>query len=201
MKLYTNPVSPNCRKVHGVAAHAGVDLDHEIVDLRAGAQKQQDFLDMNPMGKVPVLVDGETTLWESNAIACYVAEKGSGGLWPSGAGRWDAMRWLHWEGAHWIRPLGAILGQVFFNADNPDQAIIEKGRDDFRVLAGVLDVRLATQPYLAGEQASVAEYAVGVWLGYADACGLPLAEFAHLSAWDARLRDLSGWPQTAPPAM
>lgn len=200
MKLYTHPLSPNCRKVHGVAAHVGADLDHETVDLRSGAQKKPDFLEMNPMGRVPVLVDGDTVLWESNAIACYVAGKAGGGLWPEGARRYDVLRWLAWEGAHWTRPIGAILGQVIFNAANPDEAVIEKGRDDFRVLAGVLDGHLATRAFLSGAGPTVADYAVGVWLGYAKVAGLPLAEFAWLSAWNDRLGVLPGWPATRPPA-
>lgn len=199
MKLYTNPVSPHCRKVHGVAAHVGAALDRETVDLRAGAQRSLDFLDLNPMGKVPVLVDGGTTLWESAAIAVYVADRAGSDLWPDGERRYDVLRWLAWEGAHWTRPIGAILGQVVFNADNPDGAIVDKGRDDFRVLAGVLDGHLATRDFLAGQAPTVADYAVGVWLGYADLCRLPLAEFARLSAWGARLADLPGWPETAPP--
>ena len=201
MKLYTNPFSPNCRKAHGVAAHAGVALDREIVDLRAGEQKKPDFLAMNPNGKVPVLVDRDVVLWESSAIACRIAARGRGDLWPEGDGRLDVLRWLFWEGAHWIRPIGAILGQVIFNAANPDEAIIEKGRDDFRVLAGVLDGHLATRAFLCGDAPTVAEYAVGVWLGYRDVCGLPLAEFAHLSAWSERLDGLAGWGEMAPPPM
>lgn len=199
MKLYTNPVSPHCRKVHGVAAHVGTALDRETVDLRPGARRSLDFLDLNPMGKAPVLVDGGVTLWESAAIAVYIADKAGSDLWPDGERRYDVLRWLAWEGAHWTRPIGAILGQVVFNADNPDGAIVDKGRDDFRVLAGVLDGRLATRDFLTGRAPTVADYAVGVWLGYADLCGLPLAEFAWLSAWNARLRGLPGWPETAPP--
>ncbi len=61
MKLYTQPISPNGRKLLGVAAHAGVDLETEIIDLRAGEQKKPEFLAINPNGKVPVLVDGVTT--------------------------------------------------------------------------------------------------------------------------------------------
>ena len=199
MKLYTNPVSPHCRKVHGVAAHVGTALDRETVDLRAGARRSLDFLDLNPMGKAPVLVDGGVILWESAAIAVYIADKAGSDLWPDGERRYDVLRWLAWEGAHWTRPIGAILGQVVFNADNPDGVIVDKGRDDFRVLAGVLDGRLATRDFLTGRAPTVADYAVGVWLGYADLCGLPLAEFAWLSAWSARLGDLPGWPETAPP--
>ena len=67
MQLYSNPLSPNCRKVHGVIAHTGLSVDEQTVDLRQGEQKKTEFLKLNPNGKVPVLLDGDTVLWESNA--------------------------------------------------------------------------------------------------------------------------------------
>ncbi len=198
MKLYTFPASLPCRKVHGVAAHAGVELTRIPVDLRAREQHRLDFLDINPMGRVPVLVDGDTVLWESNAIACYIAGKAGSSLWPEGAQRYDILRWLQWEAAHWIRPFGGMLGQIFFAAE-PDEEIIERERNNFRILAGVLDGHLATRDVLSGTEPTVAEYAVGVWLGYSSACALPLAEFAHLSRWNERLTALPGWPEVLPP--
>jgi len=75
MKLYSNPYSPNCRKVHGVIAQIGSEVEMQTVNLQEGEQRRPELLELNPNGKVPVLVDGDTTLWESNSIGCYVAGK------------------------------------------------------------------------------------------------------------------------------
>ena len=56
MKLYSNPLSPNCRKGHALVKHLGLQVEVETVNLRDGAQKQPSFLAINPNGKVPVLV-------------------------------------------------------------------------------------------------------------------------------------------------
>ena len=53
MKFYSNPYSPNSRKVHGVLAQTRLEFDEQIVDLRGGEQQNPDFLRVNPNGKVP----------------------------------------------------------------------------------------------------------------------------------------------------
>ena len=60
MKLYTNLFSPNARKVHAVANELGTRLETHTVDLRAGEQRTPEYLALNPNGKVPTLVDGDT---------------------------------------------------------------------------------------------------------------------------------------------
>ena len=67
MKLHGFPPSPNTCKVLAVAAHLGVPLELEVVDITKGAGRTPEFLKINPNGRTPVLVDGDFTLWESNA--------------------------------------------------------------------------------------------------------------------------------------
>jgi glutathione S-transferase len=199
MKLYTNPLSPNCRKILGVAAHAGVDIDVQPVDLLKGAQKQPDFLAINPNGKVPALVDGDVTLWESNAITCYVASKAESDLWPKSNQRYDILRWMFWESNHWSKAIGTIIGQKIFNAANPDQAIIDNGLADFHTFASVLDDHLASRDFVSGEALTVADFALAVWLGYSQICELPLSEFDHIRTWNSRLNALPAWGVMHPP--
>ena len=199
MQLYSNPLSPNCRKIHGVIAHTGLAVDRQSVDLRQGEQKKPEFLKLNPNGKVPVLLDADAVLWESNSIVCYVAGKADSDLWPKSEQRYDIMRWMFWESVHFMRPIIAIIGQKFFNADNPDQAIIDKSLADFRTVAAVLDGHLAGRDYLSGDGLTVADFAVGVWLGYAPALGLPTVAFSNVSRWYDRLAGLPAWAEVVPP--
>ena len=73
MKLYDFAFSPNCRKVRAVAYELGIELQTEHVDLVHGAGSGAGYLDVNPNGRVPTLVDGDFRLWESNAIMRYLA--------------------------------------------------------------------------------------------------------------------------------
>ena len=199
MQLYSNHFSPNCRKVHGVIAYTGLTVDEQVVDLRKGDQRQPEFMKLNPNGKVPVLLDGDAVLWESNAIVCHLASKADSDLWPKSNQRYDILRWMFWESVHFIRPIGAIIGQKVFNADNPDQAIIDQGLADFRTVAAVLDGHLASRDYLSGDGLTVADFVVGVWLGYTPAMALPTAEFGNVSRWYDGLSALPSWAQVVPP--
>ena len=102
MKLYGFPHSPNTWKVRAVAAHLGLRLDFEFVDLTKGQSRTPAFLALNPTGRTPALVDGDFKLWESNAIMQYLASRTTNSLWPDEArARADIMRWQSWQLAHW----------------------------------------------------------------------------------------------------
>ena len=64
MKLYCFPPSPNTWKVRAAAHQIGVPLELETVDLTKGAQRQPQYLALNPTGRTPTLVDGDVKLWE-----------------------------------------------------------------------------------------------------------------------------------------
>src|SRR5581483_10930017 len=83
MKLYGFPPSPNTWKVRACAAHLGIPLEFELVDLSRGEQRQPAYLALNPTGRTPTLADGDFTLWESNAILQYIASRTSNSLWPN----------------------------------------------------------------------------------------------------------------------
>jgi glutathione S-transferase len=187
MKLYTNLFSPNARKVHAVAHELGIDLETQTVDLRAGEQRTPEYLALNPNGKVPTLVDGDTVLWESNAIMCYLAGKGDTELWPKSAKRYDILRWMFWESNHLTNARDRLFGQKFFSGSNPDQQIIERATKDFRKYAKVLDANLANNTYVTGDTLTLADFAIGVDFGYAVPLDLPLDGLDNIARWWASL--------------
>ena len=95
MRLHVFPHSPNAIKVLATAYQVGVPFEGVLVDLLKGAQKSAAFTTLNPNQKMPVLEDDGFVLWESNAIAQYLAAKDpDGGLWPRDPCRQaDVSRW------------------------------------------------------------------------------------------------------------
>ena len=183
MKLYTNLFSPNARKVHAVANELGIELETQTLDLRAGEQRTAEYLALNPNGKVPTLVDGDTVLWESNAIMCYLAGKGDTELWPKSAKRYDILRWMFWESNHLTNALNHLFGQKFFNRDNPDQGIIDRATKDFRKYAEVLDAQLANNAHVTGDTLTLADFAIGVCFGYIQPLELPVEGLDNINRW------------------
>jgi glutathione S-transferase len=205
MKLYGFPPSPNTWKVRAVAAHLGLPLELEFIDLSKGQSHTPEYLALNPTGRTPVLVDGDFTLWESNAIMQYLAGRTSNALWPNDARvRADITRWQSWQLAHWgsegCEPLIIErLVKKFLNLGPPDAAVLAKGTESFNREARVLDAHLTKQSYLVGKQPTLADFSVAAPLFYAKEAELPLAPYAHLRDWFDRVSALPAWRETAPP--
>src|SRR5437764_170198 len=154
MKLYGFPPSPNTWKVRAVAAQLGIPLELEVVDLTK--PRNAAYLALNPTGRTPTLIDGDFTLWESNAIMQYLAERKPNALWPDDArSRADIARWQSWQLQHWsseaCQPLTfQRLVKKLFNMGAPDAVAVEKGTEAFNREARLLDDHFARQPYLVG---------------------------------------------------
>lgn len=199
MKLYTNLFSPNARKVHAVAQELGIELDLQTVDLRAGEQRTPEYLALNPNGKVPTLVDGDTRLWESNAIICHLADQSENALWPRSPKRYEVLRWMFWESNHFSQAIARLIGEKIFHRDDPNQDVIEGALREFRKYGAVLDQTLHGHHYIVGDTLTLADYAVGVGLGYTDACALPIDEFRHVKRWWQGLLDRPSGQTLLPP--
>jgi glutathione S-transferase len=75
IRLYDSATSPNCHRVKVVLEEKQLPYRMIPVDLKAGEQKKPDFLRLNPYGKVPVIIDGQTVIYESCIINEYLEEK------------------------------------------------------------------------------------------------------------------------------
>ncbi len=204
MKLVGFPPSPNTWKVRAVAAHLGIPLEFEFVDLTKGQSHTPDYLAINPTGRTPTLIDGDLKLWESTAIMQYLASQKPNLLWPDDAGaRADIMRWQSWALTHFNNEgceplLFQRLVKQILNLGPPDEAIVAKGLECFNKEAAMLDAHLAKQSYLVGNDVTLADFSVAAPLFYAERAGLPLASYPNVKDWFARVSALPCWKETAP---
>jgi len=204
MKLYGFPASPNTWKVRAVAAHLGVKLDDEFVDLSKGEQQSVAYLALNTTGRTPTLVDGDFKLWESVAIMQYLASLVPNTLWPDDArARADIMRWQSWQLAHWSKEaceplIFQRLVKKIMNMGAPDDAVVAKGTEAFHREARVLDAHLAKQPYLVGKDLTLADFSVAAPLFYSKEAEMPLAPYTRVQEWFGRVAALAAWRDTAP---
>jgi glutathione S-transferase len=201
MKLYYF-FTPNGKKACGVAKHLGLDIDYRLTDLSKGEQKNPAYLADNPNGKIPLLVDGDNKVWESNAIMCYLADKAGSDLWPRDERLLDVIRWLSWDLAHFSRHAGTLTFQNVikpkYGIGEPDRAATQEATGFFRQFAGVLDAHLADQDYIVGNGLSVVDFAADTFLSDAEEAEIPLAEFANVSRWHERMMDLPAWRNPYP---
>lgn len=133
------------------------------VDARKGEQFNSDYLVLNPNAKVPAIVDGDTTVFDSNAILLYLAEKNRRFLGePAAARRGELLSWLMFVASG----IGPYSGQaVHFQHYAPGNNAYAVNRYDFEVERHykVLDARLERQAYLVGSSYSIADMALWGW--------------------------------------
>ncbi|MBT2117885.1 glutathione S-transferase family protein [Dyella sp. LX-66] len=202
MKLYYAETM-NPRKVCAVAKYLGSPVEFIRVDLSKGEHRAPAFLEQNPNGKVPLLVDGELRLWESTAIMAHLAVKAGSDLWPSdAASQVEVLRWLSWDMVHFSRHGSSLyfehIIKPWAGLGEPNAAAVEEATGFFKRFAAVLDAHLATRDYLVGNQLSIADFGAGVLLPWAKEAHLPVAGFANIERWHERLMALPGWRDPFP---
>lgn len=199
MKLYFFPASTNCRKPLLVAKHLGLDIENQLVDVPNGEGRSAEYLAINPNGKVPTLTDGTTTLWESNAICCYLASQMDNSLWPKSALRYDILRWMFWEGAHWSPALAPLIFEhVVKGGKDVDHAALDVAAGNVARFGAVLDGVLKGRDWVVGDGITLADYVLGAALMYQEPAKMPLEDFKHLMAWADRVRATDAWRGTEP---
>jgi len=201
MNFYTVNGSPNCRKVHAVINHLGLDVNIIELDMLAGDLEKPEYVALNPNGMVPALEDGELKLWESNAITQYLASTApDNALYPDDpAIRADIHRWQNWEECHFNRACGNYLFEnvlkTIFKMGEPDPAVLKEAEQNFKRFAKILEDQLEGRDFILGKDITIADFSVGSMLIYADAAGIPLASFKNISNWKDRMEAISSWAE------
>lgn len=185
LTLYT-AATPNGYKVSVALEEMGLAYDVRRVDLMAGEQKQQWFLDICPNGRIPALTDDGFAIFESGAILVYLAEK-TGQFMPADVqGRSRVMQWLMFQ----MGGVGPMMGQanVFFRYF-PEKipAAIARYQGEGRRLFTVLDTQLGKTEYLAGDDYSIADMANWCWTRTASWSGIDTEGLPNLSRWHAAI--------------
>lgn len=162
-----------------------------LVNILKGEQDRAEFLAINPNGRIPALVDGDVTVFESAAILQYLGRK-TGQFYPADERvRAEIDSWLFWQ----MAGLGPMSGQVNWFAraaekpgrDSAETSLaLHRFRKETARLFGVLDRRLVGRDYLCGDY-SIADMCCWTWIDRYPANGGGLAAFSALSAWHARI--------------
>ena len=136
IKLYDFKSSPNCQRVKIVLAEKNLPYEIVPIDLRAKQQKTPDYLKLNPNGKVPVLTDGDTVLYESCIINEYLDEKyPNPPLLPKEAGAKAKARILIDYGmAHFEGPYQKLRMELLKEPNEQDAKVIETSKSQLKAL-------------------------------------------------------------------
>ena len=184
--------SGNVMKPMWVAEELG--LAYERVDIGGsfGGNDQPDYLEKNPMGLVPTLIDDGFVMWESNAITRYMAEKyARGTLYPDDRhARATADTWMDWK----LTAINAMIRPIFWGLVRTAEADRDYAEINTAIQQGIklwamLDKHLADRDYIAGDELTMGDIPLGPQLHRWMMLVKDRPAMPHLDAWYQRLTE------------
>ena len=166
IELFTAP-TPNGWKVSIALEELGLPYTVRPISFAKSEQKEEWFLELNPNGRIPVIVDhgnGDFPVFESGAILIYLAEK-TGKLMPTDEkGRSRVLQWLMFQ----MGGIGPMFGQVgffhfFAGKEYEDKRPRDRYVNESKRLLGVLDRHLKGREWMV-DAYSIADIAIFPWV-------------------------------------
>jgi GST-like protein len=180
--------TPNGRKISVALEEMGLPYKVFPVNISKGEQMKPGFLAISPNNKIPAIVDPDgpdgnpVSVFESGAILLYLGEKTGKFLPKPLVERIPVLEWLMWQ----MAGFGPMPGQVHHFIALEDETKraygLQRYSDETRRLYGVLDRRLATHEFVAGEL-SVADFAILGWAWRHERHKVALADFPNVGRW------------------
>ena len=194
IKLYHVPRTRGIRVIWTLE-ELGLPYEVELIDFSAQYRETVEWRSKNPVGKVPVMEDGDLTMFESGAMVQYLLDKyGAGQLQPT-PGTEDHARYLQWSWfaeSTFARPLGEIVNhrRTIPKESQSDLAIKEMQSRSHSCLAA-LDQHAADNTFLLGDTFSAADIMMGYSLYICDQLA-PTDKYANAAGYWNRLQSRSG---------
>ncbi len=194
MRLYSWPMSSGSRVVWALE-ELGLPYEYIGLDRAKNEHRAAEYLAVNPNGKVPALVDGEHTLFESVAILAYLGERygADKGLWPQpGPARSDALSWTVWSTTELLQFLLQYLYHgldtpVSYKREDRSQATADYNRGQFERHLDMLEQRLTGRDHVMGDFTLV-DIPIAATVLFAKMLGAPLGDRPAVNAWLDRCR-------------
>ena len=179
------------------AGVTAAEYDAWLINIGEGDQFGSGFVDINPNSKIPALMDrsGEAPqrVFESGSILMYLAEKFGMFLPESGPARTECLSWLFWQMGS-APYLGGGFGHFYAYAPMKIEYCIDRFSMETKRQLDVLDQRLAENEYMAGDELSIADFAIYPWYGgmargllYEAGEFLDVKSYTHLQRWTKQL--------------
>ena len=195
LTIYGSDLSGPAIKVRLTASFLGINYKWQIVNLREGEQKQEWFLKINPVGKIPAIDDEGFHLFESNAICKYLCDKHNSSLYPKDVKkRADVEQWIDYISFH----IGANFSPVMYNrVFAPRRGIpvnekaITDGLEFLKQYFPIIEKQLTQHKYIVSQEISLADIILFSLLEPAEMAQVDLGVYPKLTAWRAEFKKQS----------
>ena len=191
--IYYHPLSFPALTAIFAAEAMGISYEKKLVDLTKGEHKSEDYLAINPYGKIPALKDGDFTLAESNAIARYLAVRENSPLYgPDLQARAKIDQWMDFI----VNQVRSNVGKVQFNrvvakmfGREGNMAIAEEGVAGVMQNLAFVEAQFETSQYLCGDDMTLADIVLIASLEPVEMAGIDISDFPAVQAFLTAARE------------
>jgi glutathione S-transferase len=195
LTIYGSDLSGPAIKVRLTASFLGIDHKWQIINLREGEQKQEWFLKINPVGKIPAMDDEGFHLFESNTICKYLCDKYHSPLYPpEGKKRATIDQWIDYVSFH----IGANFAPVMYNrvfaalrGIPVNEKAIADGLEFLKQYFPIIEKQLSQHKYIVSQDVSLADIVLFATLEPTEMAQIDLAAYPKLTAWRSELKKQS----------
>jgi glutathione S-transferase len=202
IEIYGDSISGNCYKLKLACAQLGIDYTWHEMDILAGQTRTEEYLVMNPNGRVPLLAlaDGRY-LSESNAILCYLAD----GSDLAGKGRFEkanVLRWMFFE-QYSHEPYIATSRFIVRYLGRPEEreGDLESRKGGGYMALYVMERELTDNDFIANDAYSLADIALYAYTHVADEGGFDLSDYPRINTWLKRVESQPGFVPMSEPSL
>ncbi|MBM9546422.1 glutathione S-transferase family protein [Leptospira sp. 201903074] len=194
MKIYGDKQSGNSYKLILVTSFLEIPYEWQDIDTKKGETRTDSFLQMNPNGKIPILVlDDGRILSESNAILNFLAE-GSDLIPNDSFERAKVFQWQFFE-QYSHEPFIAVARYIRHYLGIPDE---RRGEYESKQMGGhkalkVMETQLEKTPYLVGDNLTTADISLFAYTHVAEEGGFDLSSYPKILEWIKRIQSLENF--------
>ncbi|NDW52997.1 glutathione S-transferase family protein [Aliiroseovarius sp. PrR006] len=194
IKLYCFGESGNAYKAALALELSGLEWEPVFVDFFKGETRSPEYREINPMGEVPVMVDGNVTLSQSGAIQDYVTSKSGKLGGRSAEERREILRWQFWDNHKMSSMAGTTRFLMnFLPEDKRPAEVIAFNQARLKSAYKTLEAELSRRDWLVGDQITIADISCCGYLFYPEPFGFDRAEWPAIDAWLTRISETPGW--------
>src|SRR5437762_6196831 len=186
IRVWGRRSSVNVQKVLWTLGELDLPFSRETVGGQFGGNRDADYLRMNPNGLIPVILDGDVTMFESNAIVRYLAARYRAGVLrpetPKALAA--AEQWMEWQQSTFYPAVSALFWNLArLPLEKRDPAVVARAEKEAYSALAIADRHLAQHEWFAGEEFSFGDIVMGVTFWRYNGLGLAPLDIPHVMSW------------------
>ena len=197
IKIYGRLSSANVQKINWFCNYANVNVVNLNYGGIHGKTQTDEFKDMNPNSRIPVLEENNFILYESNAILRYLSSRFNILVEESIEIKGKIDQWIDWGSFTFASPCSLLTAnKLSLPQDQRDDLIAEKAKKEILSLLKLLDDHLVNKKFIVGEKFSLADIPLGIWCHRCINLEMSFKNFTNIKNWYLNLNKMDSFQKT-----